>query len=156
MCIRDSIQNLSKSFGPQTLFQDISLGLFEGERLGLIGPNGTGKSTFVKILAGLEDADEGQIVFKNGIRKIYLSQKDVFDDQDTIEDALTKTLQKHHYIDDTEIYVKVQKILELIQFENSNQKIETLSGGWRKRLSISCATVRVHVNECSLATTLTF
>src|SRR3989338_2773883 len=100
MAILISTQNLSKSFGAQEIFRDISIGLFEGEKLGLIGPNGTGKSTLLKILAGLEDLDSGILTKRNHLRLVYLAQAELFENADTVEEALAKVLA-HHHLDDT-------------------------------------------------------
>src|SRR3954464_2943752 len=75
-----SCQKLSKSFGARPLFEGLSFGLFEGERTGLIGPNGTGKSTLLKILAGLEKPDEGELSVRRGVRVGYLAQRDRFEE----------------------------------------------------------------------------
>jgi len=143
MSILVTLQNLSKSFGTQVLFKGITFGLFENEKLALIGPNGTGKSTLLKIIAGQEDLDDGTVTFKKGIRLVYQAQADEFDESLTVEQALVKALSRLHlHLDETETYVKVQKILSLAEFEDGMQMVSTLSGGWRKRLAISCALVQ--------------
>src|ERR1051326_1971819 len=76
MAILLSCRNLSKAFGPRPLFENLSLGLFEGERTGLIGPNGAGKSTLLKILAGLEKPDGGELAIRKGLRVRYMAQQD--------------------------------------------------------------------------------
>ena len=76
MAILISCQELSKTFGARPLFQGLSFGLFEGERTGLIGPNGTGKSTLLKILAGAEALDGGTLAPRRGLRVGYLAQQD--------------------------------------------------------------------------------
>lgn len=138
MSILVSIQNLGKSFGSQTLFKDISMGLFEGEKMGLIGPNGTGKSTLLKILAGHEEYDQGAMTSKKNTRLTYLAQQDRFNDQLSVEEALSESIQSWH-LDQTQIYVKTQQVMSLAQFETPEQKVSTLSGGWRKRLAIASA-----------------
>lgn len=75
-----SCQNLSKSFGHRPLFENLSFGLFEGERTGLIGPNGTGKSTLLKILAGVEKPDSGLLSLRKGLRVGYLPQQSHMED----------------------------------------------------------------------------
>ena len=79
MAILLSCQDLSKSFGARPLFEGLSFGLSEGERTGLIGPNGTGKSTLLKILAGRETPDSGAVTPRRGLRLGYLAQQDRFE-----------------------------------------------------------------------------
>ena len=76
MAILLSCQSLSKSFGPRPLFECLTFGLSEGERTGLIGPNGTGKSTLLRILAGLDDPDGGLLSVRRGLRVGLLAQQD--------------------------------------------------------------------------------
>lgn len=79
-----TVEGISKSFGDKKIFDDITFGIDEGDRIGLIGINGTGKSTLLKIVAGNESADSGQIVKKNGLRIGYLPQTPDFDPEDTV------------------------------------------------------------------------
>src|ERR1041384_8087313 len=91
-----SCQNLSKSFGARPLFENLSFGLFEGERTGLIGPTGPGKSTLLKILAGAEKQDNGVIAVRKGLRVGYLAQQDPFEDAGsglTVRAALAQGLE---------------------------------------------------------------
>ncbi len=84
-----SIKNLSKSYGEKILFEEISLGLHKGEKTALIANNGTGKSTLLKIIAGKEEADSGEVVVRNGIKTGYLPQQPVFDESLTINELIT-------------------------------------------------------------------
>ncbi len=79
-----TVEGISKSFGDKKIFDDITFGIDEGDRIGLIGINGTGKSTLLKIVAGNESADSGQIVKKTGLRIGYLPQTPDFDPEDTV------------------------------------------------------------------------
>src|ERR1035437_9942936 len=79
MAILISCQNLSKRYGARPLFEGLSFGLFDGERAGLIGPNGTGKSTLLKILSGQDTQDDGTLAPRRGLRVGYLAQQDVFE-----------------------------------------------------------------------------
>lgn len=128
---------ISKFYGAQPLFTDISLQVFDHERLGLIGPNGAGKSTFLKILAGMEPADSGEISRKRNISMNYLSQEDVLDPEKTIEETLFHAIPKD--LEAWQVSKRRQEIMSLIQVDNTNQKVKTLSGGWRKRLAIGQA-----------------
>ena len=79
-----TLENVSKSFTERMLFDHISLGINEGDKIGVIGINGTGKSTLLKIIAGLEDTDEGKRTCGNKLRIAYLPQTPVFDDTKSI------------------------------------------------------------------------
>ena len=133
-----SCQNLSKSFGARPLFENLSFGLFEGERTGLIGPNGTGKSTLLKILAGEEKPDEGVLALRKGLRVGYLPQQDHFEAAKaglTVRDALVQGLAGLG-LEDWEVDVRADTHLEEAGFSNPDQEVSKLSGGWRKRLAI--------------------
>jgi ATP-binding cassette subfamily F protein uup len=137
MSILLSCRNLSKRFGPRPLFEGLSFGLFEGERTGLIGPNGTGKSTLLKILAGLEKQDSGELALRRGLRVRYLAQRDFLADAPhgvTVQDELVQALQNLG-LEDYEIDMRIEAGLEGSGF-NPEQRVDTLSGGWRKRLAI--------------------
>ena len=127
----------SKAYGAQPLFTDISLQVFDHERLGLIGPNGAGKSTFLKILADVESADSGEISRKRNIHAIYLPQDDVLGQEKTIEETLFHAIPKE--LEAWQVSKRRQEIMSLIEVDNTNQKVEILSGGWRKRMAIGQA-----------------
>lgn len=79
-----TVEHLSKSYGEKTLFQDASFGMDERDKIGVIGVNGTGKSTFLKIIAGLDTPDEGQIAIGNGVRVQYLAQNPPYEPENTV------------------------------------------------------------------------
>ena len=81
------VQNLTKSFGAQVLFRNISFSVGEGQKVGLIAKNGTGKSTLLEILAGKEGYDDGQIIYRNDIRIGFLEQTPKFDAKESVLDA---------------------------------------------------------------------
>ncbi|MBJ7450134.1 MAG: ABC-F family ATP-binding cassette domain-containing protein [Parachlamydiales bacterium] len=126
--------NISKAFGTQELFEDLSLTLVEKEKVGLVGPNGAGKSTFLKIIAGLETPDTGHISKRQGLKIGYASQSPEFD-AISCEDTLLKE------VGDTSIdsLIRAQTLLSKAQFEDTTQIASTLSGGWKKRLDIARA-----------------
>jgi len=139
-----SCQDLSKTFGSRPLFEHLSFGLFEGERTGLIGPNGTGKSTLLKILAGEEKQDEGTLAYRKGLRVGYLPQQDRFEEAEsglTVRMALSKGLEGLG-LEDWEVDIRVDTGLENAGFNNPDQEVSKLSGGWRKRLAILTQVVR--------------
>lgn len=75
-----NIEHISKTFGDKTIFDDVSLGVHQGDKIGVLGVNGTGKSTLLKIIAGQETADEGEVIFGRGIRTAFLPQNPEFPD----------------------------------------------------------------------------
>lgn len=85
-----SIENLTKTYGEKVLFKNLSLGINEGEKIGLIGINGTGKSSLLKIIAGDNDYDEAKIIKNNNVRIEYLSQSTDFEGDITVLDAIFK------------------------------------------------------------------
>ncbi len=123
-----SLNNISKSYGDDTLFTDLSIDFKAKEQLGLIGMNGSGKSTLLKIIAGMIDPDEGDLVSKSGLRLTYLSQEDLFDPDLSVEQTLQHALTKVH-IDEYDQHAIVQKSLGLAGFEDGNEIVNTLSGG---------------------------
>src|SRR4051812_13289739 len=87
-----SARHVSKSYGPQTLFSDVSLTVTRGERVGLLGINGTGKSTLLRILAGEDTADEGTVDRRKGATILYLAQEPVLDGEKTAREIVTEGL----------------------------------------------------------------
>ena len=82
-----NIENLTKSYGDRLLFGDITFGVDEGDKIGIVARNGTGKSTLLSIIAGAESADSGTVVFRKGIRVAYLPQDPVFAEGATVISA---------------------------------------------------------------------
>ena len=83
-----AIENLGKNFGERILFEGLSFGLSKGDKVALIANNGTGKSSLMKIIAGIDSADEGEVVFRNECRVSYLQQDTIFDDSMTINNLI--------------------------------------------------------------------
>ncbi len=137
-----SVKNLSQSFVHRTLFEDIGFSIEDGEHIGLIGPNGAGKSTLLKIVAGKMSADRGDVIFQKGVGLGFLEQVPVFRDGATIASAILEGLEgtesEGHLSDwEGELLVSEQIAkLSLSQF-SPDQSIETLSGGWRKRVALA-------------------
>ena len=129
------IQNLTKTFGAQVLFEDISFSVAQGQKVGLIAQNGTGKSTLLEIIAGKEGYDSGSIVFHNDIKVGYLEQTPKFDPEETVLDACFN----HH--GDPERVLKAKQILTQLHIEDLHQPMKELSGGQQKRVALANALI---------------
>lgn len=136
MAILLSCRNLSKSFGSQTLFESLSFGISDGDRIGMIGPNGTGKSTLMKVLAGLEYPDSGEISLSRGTRVCYLPQEESFAATDTVHSVLLEALADADG-DAYEKEIDVAMMIGRVGFDGGEILANQLSGGWRKRLAIA-------------------
>lgn len=161
------IDSLAKSFGTLTLFENISFGIAEGDKIGLIARNGAGKTTLLNIIAGVEPQDNGRVVFRNDIKLSYLSQDPVFDPEMTV---LQASLQAEgeivdviaHYEEviesgDTELMdqaiaamdrmnawdyeQRIKQILSQLKIYRFNQKMGELSGGQVKRVALAHALI---------------
>ncbi|MBI4396513.1 MAG: ABC-F family ATP-binding cassette domain-containing protein [Elusimicrobia bacterium] len=143
MAILLSCQKISKTYGARPLFEGLSFGLSEGERTGLIGPNGTGKSTLLKILAGQEKPDDGELSVRRGLKVGYLAQQDHFGDAGalTVRQDLVRAVEGLG-LEDYEVDIRVEAGLEDAGFPSPDQPVGTLSGGWRKRLAILAQVIR--------------
>ncbi|HEX9982605.1 MAG TPA: ABC-F family ATP-binding cassette domain-containing protein [Thermoanaerobaculia bacterium] len=142
MTVLLSCEGLTKSFTSRPLFENLSFTLFDGDHVGLVGPNGSGKSTLLKIIAGAEEADSGIRALRKGVRIGYVPQDPVFSPGKTVEEVLLEALVDDHTIEDYEKHVKVAIALGKAGFNDSEQKTDVLSGGWRKRLAIAYELVR--------------
>lgn len=137
-----TLHSLSKSFGTEVLFQNISFTISEKDRIGLVGPNGAGKSTLLKILKDLEKPDAGTISKRQRLKLAYASQAPEFPDL-SIEEVLSHEVVNGEKI---EIVTRARILLRKAEFTDYNVKANTLSGGWKKRLSI----VQALMNEPDL------
>lgn len=125
------VQNLTKSFGSETLFKDISFSVVEGQKVGLIAKNGTGKSTLLEILSNKEGYDNGKIIYRNDIKIGYLEQIPKFNPSEKVIDACFN----HHGNPDR--ILKAKQILTQLHIENLQQPIGELSGGQQKRVALA-------------------
>ncbi|MBQ9668779.1 MAG: ABC-F family ATP-binding cassette domain-containing protein [Prevotella sp.] len=125
------VQNLTKSFGALMLFEGISFSIAEGQKVGLIAKNGTGKSTLLSILSGKEGYDSGDIVFKNDLRVGMLEQSPLFDPDESVLDAC------FNHQGDPEKVLKAKQILTQLKIRDLQQPMGQLSGGQQKRVALA-------------------
>lgn len=125
------VQNLTKTFGAETLFENISFSVAEGQKVALIAKNGTGKSTLLSILTGKEDYDTGEIVYANGIKTGYFEQTPVFDPEESVLDAC------FNHNGQEEKILKAKQILTQLRITDLNQPMGQLSGGQQKRVALA-------------------
>lgn len=130
------IQNVSKRFGERVLFEDISFSIGEGQRVGLIAQNGTGKTTLLSMLTGDESCDSGAIIYRNGIKVGYLRQEPKFPEGASVLEAC------FHGVDfDDDAQLKAKQILTQLRIKDLNQPIAQLSGGQQKRVALAQALI---------------
>ena len=125
------VQNLSKSFGALQLFDNISFSIAEGQRVGLVAKNGTGKSTLLAVLAGKEGCDSGDIVFRRDLRVGFLEQSPRFDPDESVLDAC------FNHQDDPDKVLKAKQVLTQLKIRDLNQPMRHLSGGQQKRVALA-------------------
>ncbi len=125
------VQHLTKSFGALTLFRDISFSIGEGQKVGLIAKNGTGKSTLLSILSGKEGYDEGSIVFRRDLKVGMLEQSPVFDPDESVLDACF-----NHQGEDEKV-LKAKQVLTQLKIRDLSQRMGELSGGQQKRVALA-------------------
>lgn len=116
-----AVENLGKNFGERILFEGLSFGLSQGDKVALIASNGTGKSTMLKIIAGIDNADEGEVIFRNKCKVSYLQQDAIFDDNLTINELINS---KHNKI--SILVTEYEKSVDLHSKENSTQSQKIL------------------------------
>lgn len=125
------VQNLTKSFGAQVLFKDISFSIAEGQHIGLVAQNGTGKSTLLFILTGRESYDSGNIIYRNDLRVGMLEQNPKFDPKESVLDACFNHEGNPNRI------LKAKQILTMLKINDLDQPMEQLSGGQQKRVALA-------------------
>lgn len=158
-----SIENLTKSYGDRLLFGDVTFGVEEGDKIGIVARNGTGKSTLLSIIAGAESADSGSLVFRNGIRVGYLPQEPVFPDGATVldaaldnDDAVAATVKRYntalatgnaaateeaiHEMDAASAWDyedRLKQMLSQLGIPDFSMPVSVLSGGQKKRVALA-------------------
>jgi ATP-binding cassette subfamily F protein uup len=140
MAVLLSCSSIRKSFGTRVLFENLSLTLSEGDRTGLIGPNGSGKTSLLEILAGNDVPDSGDRAIRKHSRLAYVPQDSLFAPEDTVASVLQAALADVH-LDEREKAVRIEMMLRRAGFEDPAARATSLSGGWRKRLAIAAALV---------------
>ncbi len=130
-----TIEHLSKVYTERQIFQDTDFSLQEGEKVALIGVNGTGKSTLLRILAGLEEPDDGSIAMRRELEIRYLPQTPAFDPEDTVLEAILHDNEDHPHVWDLETEAK--KFLSKLGENDFTRKIGALSGGQKKRIALA-------------------
>ena len=125
------VQDLTKSFGAQVLFKDISFSIAEGQHVGLVAQNGTGKSTLLSILTGKEGYDSGSIIYRNDLRVGMLEQSPHFDPEESVLDAC------FNHKGNPERLLKAKQILTMLKLYNLDQPMGQLSGGQQKRVALA-------------------
>ncbi len=161
-----SVENIAKSYGELVLFKDISFGINEGQKIGFVAKNGTGKTSILKILSGEDTPDTGNVIYRKDIVVAFLPQEPNLDSTLTVEETIfaadneiLKIIARYEKaltnLDDTEAYQKAfeamdaaqawdfetlyKQILSKLKLENLEQKVSTLSGGQKKRLALANA-----------------
>ncbi len=125
------VQHLTKSFGSQVLFDDISFSIGEGQHVGLIAKNGIGKSTLLSIIAGNEGYDSGDLIWKRDLRVGYLEQCPTFDPEESVLDACF-----NHQGEDEKV-LRAKQVLTQLKISDLNQPMGELSGGQQKRVALA-------------------
>ncbi|MDX1651621.1 MAG: ABC-F family ATP-binding cassette domain-containing protein [Brumimicrobium sp.] len=158
-----SVENLTKTYGDRTIFENLSFGIDQGEKVGLVAKNGSGKSTLMKCLVGEETFDDGRVVFRNDISIAYLQQADKLKETNTIyeevfdhdlpklnvfkayskavrnndEEAMADLFEKVSELNAWDLDAAVEQILSKLKFDDFHRPISTLSGGQRKRVALA-------------------
>lgn len=133
-----TIEHLTKSYTERLLFDDTSFSIGDGEKVGLIGINGTGKSTLLKIVAGLEEPDDGSVIRRRNLYIRYLPQIPQFTPGDSVLDSIVRDNRNEpHFTSREEIEASAKTILTKLGIYDFDAKVETLSGGQRKRVALT-------------------
>lgn len=161
-----SVENISKSFGERILFQNISFGINAGQKIGFVAKNGTGKTSMLNMLSGLDNPDTGNIVYRKGLKVAFLSQEPNLDPKQTVEETIfladnpiLKVIENYEKAienpNDSEAYqnafdqmdahnawdfeTRYKQILSKLKLDDLSQKVASLSGGQKKRLALANA-----------------
>lgn len=128
-----NIEHISKVFGEKQVFDDISCGIHRGDKIGIIGINGTGKTTLLKIIAGLEEPDQGQVIFQKGLRVTYLPQSPKFPEHATVLSYVADGADGADWGRESE----AKNALNRLGITDHHEEIDHLSGGQKKRVALA-------------------
>ncbi|MCM1070741.1 MAG: ABC-F family ATP-binding cassette domain-containing protein [[Clostridium] fimetarium] len=137
-------EKLTKSYGDRLLFGDLTLGLAEGDKVGLVARNGSGKSTLMRCIAGLEDVDSGSVVKSDGVRVAFLDQTPDLPEELSVWEAATsyrpivEALEAAEPEEREEILSKARRLMSQLGITDFDAKVATQSGGQRKRVALAC------------------
>ena len=137
-----NIEHISKVFGEKQVFDDISCGIHQGDKIGIIGINGTGKTTLLKIIAGLEEPDQGQVIFQKGLRVTYLPQSPKFPEHATVLSYVADGADGADWGRESE----AKNALNRLGITDHHEEIDHLSGGQKKRVALA----RILVNPADV------
>lgn len=128
-----NIEHISKVYGEKVIFDDASYGIQEGDKIGIIGINGTGKTTLLNMIAGREETDSGSIIRQNGLHMAYLSQNPAYEKEDTVLSFVTRGIDPSDWTAISE----AKSNLMTLGLTNYEEKLEHLSGGQRKKAALA-------------------
>ena len=158
-----SVENITKSFGARIIFEDLTFGIDQGQKVAIVAKNGNGKTTLLKCLLGQEDIDDGRIVFRNDIHIAFMEQSENLDLNHSIfeevfshdlpelqavkkynqalssgdEELIAKSFEQITELNAWDIENRVHQVLSVLKLDNTSQKIENLSGGQKKRVALA-------------------
>ena len=128
------LEHVALSFATKTIFTDVTQGIFEGDRIGIVGRNGDGKSTLLHLLKGSQEPDQGRVTMRNGLTFGMLDQRDPLKDEDTVRKAALENRQDYEWAADPRSREIVESLLGGMELE---AKVGTLSGGQRRRVDLA-------------------
>lgn len=158
-----SVENITKSFGDRIIFQDITFGIDQGQKVALVAKNGAGKTTLLRCLTGFDTLDEGRVVFRNDVRMVFMEQSEDLNPQHTIleevfshnlpelravkeyniaslkndEEAVQKAFETISELNAWDVEVRVNQILSVLKLNDTDMLIGNLSGGQKKRVALA-------------------
>lgn len=130
-----TLEKVTKSYGDKSLFEDVTFGVHEGDKIGVVGINGTGKTTLLKMIAGLEETDEGSIIKANGIHIGYLPQNPTFEQGISVLDYVAGTEKER--LEDVVKESEAKTILNKLGINDFSQQVDVMSGGQKKRIALA-------------------
>lgn len=132
-----NMEHISKIYGDKVIFDDITCGIHQGDKIGIIGINGTGKTTFLRILAGLKEPDGGQVILQNGLRLSFLPQHPEFPEGETVLSYVAGQKREEDWTPETD----ARMVLNRLGIADHEEKIDHLSGGQKKRVALAAVLV---------------